>query len=282
VPTLKSFFAGFMACTLILGSLGAQDKEKLTSTALIEKCLASIGTSQARSAIINRTWDANVNVIFRLGKSQGRYSGNGTITSEVPMIRYAMTFDREDYPGEQLVYDGKKVTEAILRPNVRSDLTKIVHDYDFLLKEGLLGGALSTSWCLTSGKAPKVDYRGIKKIDGKSLHELKILAKGSGNWTVFFYFAPETFRHVLSLYELKVQPFLSGNIDESARQADAFWRIREEFDNFQNVDGLTVPGGYKLVLTFDSPVRPFITEWDFSASQIRHNQQLDPTIFSIR
>lgn len=259
-------------------------EQKMKPAELIARHLQSIGTAEARSALRNRVLDAKADVIFRLGPSKGHLGGTGSVISQAPMIRFAMTFGREDYPGEQLVFDGRKVSEALLRPHVRSDLTKIVHEYDFLLKEGLLGGTMSMAWCLFDAgeRQAKLDYRGLKKIEGKQFHELKIQPKNSGNWNVFFYFEPETFRHVRSLYELKVQPFLAGNIDESARNPDSYWRLREEFGDFRTIDGLSLPHSYKLVLTYDSQNRPFITEWDFTTTQIRHNQELDSATFTIR
>ena len=282
VTCLLAFAAGLAltACT----SAAFPREEKMKPAELIARHLDSIGKAEARSAVRNQEVAAKVNAIFRLGSSLGQFTGTGSIISQAPMIRYAMNFNREDYPGEQMVFDGRKVSEATLRPAVRSDLTKIVHDYDFILKEGLLGGTLSSTWCLLDpgARQAKLDYRGIKKIDGRQLHELRIQPKGSSNWNVFLYFEPETFRHVLSTYELKVQPYLAGRIDESARQADSYWRLREQFADFKETDGITIPMSYTLRLTFDSPDHPFITTWEFRVTEVHHNQPLDASVFTIR
>jgi hypothetical protein len=122
----------------------------------------------------------------------------------------------------------------------------------------------------------------MRDFAGRQLHEVRIQPRSSGNWDIFLYFELDTFRHVLSLYQLKVQPFLARNIDESARQADSYWRLREEFADFQTSEGVSVPHAYKLVLTYDSSDRPFITEWNFAVTQVRHNQDLEPAAFTVR
>jgi len=47
-----------------------------------------------------------------------------------------------------------------------------VNSQDFIVKEGLLGGELSTAWALQNldGNRVKIEYIGLKKVDG---HELQ-------------------------------------------------------------------------------------------------------------
>lgn len=52
--------------------------------------------------------------------------------------------------------------------------------------------------------------------------------------------------------------------------------------DFQTSEGLTIPRTYRLVLTYDSPNRPFITQWDYAVTCVRHNQDLEPAVFAIR
>lgn len=52
-----------------------------------------------------------------------------------------MSFKHPEYPGEQFVHDGKSVGLGTRRPTQWSDLAKLVHQYDFLLTEGVLGAA---------------------------------------------------------------------------------------------------------------------------------------------
>jgi hypothetical protein len=131
-----------------------------------------------------------------------------------------MSFNHVEYPGERFICEGKDVSVDIRRPTQRSDLAKLVHDYPFLLKEGLLGGTTSVAWCLLAmeERQPKLEYRGLKKIEGRQVHELKYQAKKrAADFKIFLYFESDTFRHVLSEYELRVQPWVVSNLDDSAK-----------------------------------------------------------------
>lgn len=238
----------------------------------MEKHLASIGTAEARAATRNRVVAGDADVVFRLGAS-GQLSGTGNFISEGRMIRLGMIFNGVEYPGESFAFDGKKVTVAQIQPGVRSRFGNFVLTYDALLKEGLLGGTLSTAWPLLdlAHRQPKLQYTGLKKIEGKQLHELKYeIKKGGTDLQVALYFDPESFRHVRSQYTLSLPEAMGGSPEVSS--------LVETFDNFKEVDGLTLPHAYKIILQRSG----YLAEWNFVVTQVMHNQQIDPKWFVVQ
>ncbi len=72
-----------------------------------------------------------------------------------------------DYRGEQFVTDGDKVSVAATTSNHKwSDLGEFVKAQDQIVREGLLGGELTTAWALLNlaeNKA-KLNFDGEKKV----------------------------------------------------------------------------------------------------------------------
>lgn len=257
--------------------------EKMRTEELVAKHLESIGTATARAAAKNRVMNGAAEVTFRLG-AQGHLVGKSTILSEGNKYRLEMSFLHEQYLGEQIAYNGQNVTAGTVRSGVRTNLASFLYNYDFLLKEGLVGGTTSSGWFLldVAGRQPKLEYGGLKNIDGKKLHELKYKGgKGAGTFQTFFYFDPVTFRHVLSLYSLRVPAYLANTMPSLTQdQLEGSYRLREEFGAFKTVDGLTLPHFYKLVLTVEGQDQTFLADWTINISQVLHNQQLNAGSFN--
>ncbi len=267
-----------------LCSSGFPAKEpKLTAEEIVAKHLAAIGSPEARAAVRSRAVTGDTKAIFRLG-AQGTIEGKGLILSEGRKLRLDFKFNVVDYPGEQIVYDGEKVNVGQIRPGVRSQLSAFLYTYDICAKEGFLGGALSTAWPLLdlSSHPARLDYTGIKKIEGRQLHEIKYKAKkGSADLAIALYFDPETFRHIRTQYRLVRPSQMVSNPSESAGMRDTIFTLWETFDNFKEVEGLTLPQFLKLDFTIEGQAQTVMSEWDFAVTQIAHNQQIDPKYFKI-
>jgi len=260
---------------------GAKD-EKLKPEELIAKHLASIGSADKRKAAQSRTASGAVQVVFRTGGS-GTLNGKGNILSQGSSARLGFAFPALDYPGEQLAFDGNKVTTGLMNPGNRSPFGNFVYENDVLMKEGLLFGSLSTSWALldVTAKQPKLDSNGLKKIDGRQLHELKYQArKGNGNVQAFFYFDPETFRHVRSQFKVEIPTQNVSRITDTAELAR--YLIVESFDDFKEVDGLTLPHSYKLDFTIDAPKGGMFTTWSYVIDRINHNEPIERPLFVLQ
>jgi len=260
---------------------GAKD-EKLKPEELIAKHLESIGPAEKRKAIKTRATAGTAQVVFRVG-GNGNLSGKGNILSDGPSVRMGFNFPALDYPGEQLAFDGSKVTAGQISPGNYPPFSGFIYQNDFLLKEGLLFGALSTGWTLldVSSKQPKLESTGLKKIEGRELYELKYLSRSTKvNMQAWLYFEPETFRHVRSQYKLEVPATQMTRITDSAEMVR--YQILEQFDQFKEVDGLTLPHAYKLDFTIDSPRGGLLTSWTHAIDRVIHNQSFDRQLFSLQ
>ncbi len=273
-----------IAFVLLLPALLFGRGRKVKPDELVTKHLDSIGTADARAAARNRVILGNAGVVFKVGAS-GQLSGTGNLMSEGPMIRLGLIFDTAEYSGELFGFDGKNVTVAQLRPGVRSRFGTFIFTYGALLREGLLGGTMSTAWPLLdlARSEPKLQYAGLKTIDGRQLHALKYQSKKGGTeLQVTLYLDPESFRHVRTLYKLEVPDSLAPNLLESPQQSVTNYEIVETFDNFKEVDGLTLPHAYRIVFSASGGQRnSFMAEWSFAATKILHNQQIDPNLFVV-
>jgi len=271
--------------------------EKMTSQELIAKHLEAIGTPAARMAVKNRLINGTAEVDFHIG-AWGKRAGKSMVVSEGKKYRLGISFPMVDYTGEQVAFDGKTVTLEEIRPGVRSNLTAFLYDTGFIFSEGLLGGVTSTNWLFLDldGRKPKpkIEYRGLKKIDGRSLYQLTYEGEKSGvHFLVHFYFDPSTYQHVLSVHEY-TRPWsfssgggsgggggrTSGGGGVGTEQSGGIVNIVEEFGSFKGIDGLMLPRYYRLELSYYG--QGFTAEWIMNFAEILHNQQLNPSLFNLQ
>lgn len=253
-------------------SVDTNAMQKMKPEELVAKHLASIGTPEALAAVRNRTVKGTSTVVFRPGPDN-RSSGTAEIISDGKSVRLGWLFQALNYPGEIFTFDGNKVGSIFVKPGVRSALTQFINANDVLVREGLLGGTLSTAWALLDvpGRKARIEYNGIKKKGGKDVHEIRYIArKGGGNVRVFMYFDAQTFRHVRTEYAL----FQLG-------QEERRYYITEEFENFVTADGLTLPTVYKMNYTIEETSSAMI-DWTITATEIQHNQQIDSKAFILQ
>jgi hypothetical protein len=271
-----------LALCLSLPGLLAKDA-KLKAEDVVAKHLASIGTPEAREAVQNRVVSGTVRMIHQQGGT-GQFLGLINIISEDQKVRLGMNFETLTYYSDQFAFDGDKVAVDQFRPGERSTLSKFFYDHDVIIKEGLLGGILSTAWPLLdlTARQAKLDYTGLKTIEGKKLHEVKYSAKkGGGDLQIYLYFDPENFRHVRTRYRLeKPDAALSGTMSGQGREM-TIYTLLEQFDNFGAIDGLTLPQMYMLQLNIQGQSDTILHDWDAKISQIMQNQQIDPKYFTI-
>jgi hypothetical protein len=258
----------------------AQDK-KLTVEELIRRHLDSIGSEQARAIPNNRVVSGKVKLISRVGTASN-IEGQAAIASSGTKLRFSLAFPSAQYPGEQFGFDGSKVRTGFLPGGRRSPLSLFLEQQSTMLKDGLLGGTLSTAWALlrTEQLKPKLEYRGVKKIEGRELHLMTYRAqKGSPDLTVTLFFN-SSFQHVRTLYEFKVPARLGEGPNESTRFQEDYYQITEDFDDFRASDGLMVPRKYRVQLSVQTSRGSNVFDWNVSIEQVLHNQALDEQVFS--
>jgi len=183
----------------------AQNK-KLTPEELIARHLDSIGTAEARSKTSNRVAGGETKFISRLGGS-AIVDGQAMMVSSGAKLRFGIKLPLSDYTGEDMAFDGERAATGLLPQGRRSPLSAFFSSQNLPLREGLIGGTLSTAWPLLrlDQAQPKLDYRGLKKVDGRQLHEVGYRPrKGSGDLKVSLFFDPETFRHVRTRYSFEI------------------------------------------------------------------------------
>jgi hypothetical protein len=260
------------------------EEAKLNAEDVVARHLASIGAPEARAAVKSRIMSGSVQMVYLLGGS-GQLSGKINILSEDRKVRVGMNLGAIDYPGDQFAFDGDKVTVGQIRSRVRSSFSEFLYNNDYIVKEGLLCGTLSTTWPLldVKGRQGKLNYAGLKTIDEKQLHEVQYTPKKrGGEMQVYFYFDPENFRHVRTRIRFVQPDRASTTIGASSGFQGTVYILDEKFDNFEVVDGLTLPQKYVLELTVNSEAGSLIIHWDTTFSQTAHNQQIDPKYFTVK
>jgi len=277
----------------------AQNK-KLTPEELIARHLDSIGTAEARSKASSRVAGGETKFIARIGGS-ANVDGQAMMVSSGAKLRFGIKLPLNDYPGEDMAFDGERAATGLLPQGRRSRLSAFFSSQNLPLREGLIGGTLSTAWPLLrlDQAKPKLDYRGLKKVDGRQLHEVSYRPqKGSSDLKVSLFFDPETFRHVRTRYSFEIGATI-GTRENPNQNTESYYSLTEDFDDFRAVDDLTLPHKYKLQLSIQgssaaaasaSPnaqgagANPasLLHDWTLTIKQIEHNTKIDDLIFVIK
>src|SRR5215471_7542949 len=166
---LFTMIAGFA-----LASMYASAKEPgLKPEDLVTKHLASIGTPEAIAAAKSRVVEGRVHFTFQ--SQTAAEDGKQTFASQGDKLHFYVGLPNPNYRGERFISDGSKIYIADIKPGIRSSLGEFIHVQDRIIREGLWGGVLSTDWALLAldQRHPKLSYAGLKKIDGRELHELR-------------------------------------------------------------------------------------------------------------
>jgi len=120
---------------------------------------------------------------------------------------------------------------------------------------------------------------------------LRYKPKKGSDQEIDLFFDQETFRHVLTVYKLTIQPTLSRGVtyqgqqvesgDEvQSRQSETRYRVEERFSDFKTADGLTLPMHYNLHFSRElQSGATSVYDWDVTIANIVDNAQLDPRNF---
>lgn len=262
---------------------------KLTPEDLVSRHVQSIGSVEAIQKVQNRALNATVVATSQFARA-GTMPGKASILSKGPKTRIGINIDVLDYPSEQFTFDGTRTAAGSSLPGVQGPLGDFVHLNGILMREGLVGGVLTTAWPLLDlpARKPLLSYGGLKKIDGKEYHLLKYKPnKGAMAANVQMFFDPETFRHVRTQYYVEAAGG-TGQIPsqgEGKGQTASLTRVQviEEFGDFKEKDGLQLPHSYTIRYSGDGSGRTLMARWALTVTQLDHN---NPTIedkhFAIR
>lgn len=262
--------------------------QKITAEDVIAKHLDSIGTKEKREAIKNQFVLADVLLTAKSSTTSG--TGKGVILSEGGKNLWAMNFNLNEYPQDRYVFDGKETKVGYTNPGVRSVLGGFILSYKELLREGLMGGTLTSSWVLLNldGKKGKVSFDGTKKIDGQETYVLSFTPRGGSDLNIKMFFDTKKFRHLRSEYNRTVSAGQALSINSSARQTSSYYKLVEDFSDFQNINGITIPKVYKISYSYinNSLVKSATNqnqefEWTFTVTNFSINQDIDQNSFMI-
>lgn len=273
--------------------------------------LSSIGDAATRAAAKTRVFEASTQFKVLTGGSGQMTDGRTVIVSDGHKVQLMMKFPTSNYHGERFICDGKKVSVAVSTDaQKRSNFGNFIYIQDVVLREGLLGGALTTAWPLLDleRRRPRLTYDGLKTTDGRQLYEVRYIPSKGQDVEIWLYFDPESFHHVLTVYSLSIQAQLAqggqlgglampelggkpgslqGTVSPDAAQASAQqqtrFRIEERFSEFRTADGLTLPTRYNI--HFSQEIQggnTTILAWDSSGTRILQNVSLDARNFEVK
>ncbi len=215
----------FLVLVLSCGITAAAKKPKLTPEEIVQRHLESLGP--AASVAERKSLKAEGQVLFEvIVGGQGQLQGPSTFICDGKKLRMSMVFDINDYPGEDVAYNGKGVEVGWIQPGVRSAMGQFFYQFDEVITEGLFGGALSTAWSILNLKSlnPKLKYEGLKKVDGNRNHTIKYQRRKGTDVQTRLYFEPETFRHTHTIYKVRISsPIVAGSDGASATQPETWY-----------------------------------------------------------
>ena len=271
----------------------ASAADKMRAEDVVAKHLASVGAEETRASIHNRIVAGTV-VFTVTAPNNAKFEGDVILASEGNKNMIAMAFGRAVVQ-EKFVFDGSKVTAESPRPGSRGFWGDFLLTHDNIVKHGLVGGVLSDSWPLfnLSDKKQSLEYRGTKKIDGKTLLEIEYVPRGSSDLKIVLFFDSETFQHVRSEYTRVISAGLgsattlgsgvrAGAQDASGQQRPTRYKMVEEFGDFKKEGGLSLPHSYKVKLELDTRGGTQVVNWDFTLTDFAFNQPIPPATFNAK
>jgi hypothetical protein len=279
---IAAFFLIAASCRMSGAEIKTED--------VVARHLDSIGTAEVRSAAKTRLVRGTSRFKIPLSGG-GEPEGTSALVSEGRKAVVMIKLSNGDYRGEQFVTDGDKVyVAATASSHRRTSFGEFVQSQDQIVREGLMGGTLTTSWALLNldVNQPKLSYNGLKKIDGAEAYEIGYHSKKKDDLTIHLYFDKDTYRHVMTTYSLTLASGLAPtagvtDITQTAKQKETRYTIEEKFSDFETSEGLTLPSKY--VIHFTQELQNGTTEvyeWDIGADEVSNNVGLDPKNFQVK
>jgi hypothetical protein len=250
---------------------------------ILARHLDAIGPASARSAAKSRVVEGTT--IYKiLAGGTGSIEGRSVFASQAHKTRYLLKVTANTYHGEQFIFDGDHVdVAATYADKSRSELANFLRGQEAPIRDGLLGGVLSTAWpALATDSAKRFTYVGIKKVDGKDLNAFRYKPKKGSDLEILVYFDLQTSQHVRTTYQAEQSAQIGSNDIQSAHAQPTRYFMTEEFSQFRQSDGLTLPTRYTLRFHSEQPALTKEVEWDITVARILNNIDMDPRNFEIK
>ena len=242
--------------------------EKITPEEVVAKHLEAIGPAETRDWNRSRIVSASSTINLKTG-GRGVISGPALIASHKDKVLVKAEFGSPNYPFEKFSFDGEKMRTRQYTPGVRSPLAEFFMSHNTPFSEGLIGGTLSTAWPLlhVTLRAPKLQYAGTAKIDGRQAHKLKYTPHKGGELKITLFFDAETFHHLRTEYEQVIAAPMGENPGQSASLREQRFKLVEDFRDFSAEDGLTLPHRYTIQYTIFRQTHPLALDWSFDLAK---------------
>jgi len=267
----------YLAITAVIPTLLAVCAAKdLEISDLVKKNLESIGTDSARATVKSRVTQGPVRLVYLTGGA-GMLDGKQVVASEGNKMVVLLKLLNPKYHGERFISDGEKTSVTQISPGAYSPFGEFVMVHDEILREGLLGGTLSTNWALAhlNERHAKLRYEGLKKVGEVELHRVDYAPAKHSDLEIKLYFELDTFRHVLTTYSMTISPKIATTDDQTARQRPGYYQVEERFGDFKQTDGLQLPSRWVLRFSKDDP--PISSNPDSSPPQARYSNSHSTT-----
>lgn len=287
---MKKLFS--LSLLFLLASLQAysQKPEKITIDDLISRHLASIGDKDALAAASTRVLTGKGTLTSKLGSGVSNFiiEGGAQFASMPNRVVYAIDFSNATYSYEKIAFDGSTITYGL--PSGRTTLlVGYIKAQNAILKDGLLGGALSAAWPLLdvkSGQKIKLEMAGMTKIDGKPCYKVKYSSGRTGDMKVGLYFDADTFRHVRTEYLYTIEPRIGTSpTDTQSSSRVERYQLVEDFSDFAAAGKLTLPMTYKITLTSEGQISTSTgtneRQWLMNFDKVYYDQKLGPESFKV-
>jgi hypothetical protein len=277
----KKISKTFLVVFLLNACVFSVNSQELTPEEAIAKHLDSIGTKEKRDEIKNRLVAGTSEFASKLPSR--KTAGKAIFVSDANNLFFVSSFNSREYPFEKIGFFKGKVNLPFVTSGTRSPLGAFIADHHKILSDGLLTGSISGTWTLLNLQEPKGVFKsaGTKKVDGRETYVLNYFPKGvsSSEFTVKLFFDSQTFRHVRTEYHRVVAP-KEAVFGVLGQQGGVKISLREDFGDFKETGGLTLPHSYKIHYETDSTSGTFEYDWGFRVIQYLFNQNLDPNFFT--
>jgi hypothetical protein len=282
VAAICMIAVGLLTTAASITSAALPVADKMKPEEVIAKHLESIGTAEARAAAKSRIIQGNTIATFRVG-GKGQAEGGSVLASTSDKSLVSIVYGNSEYPYERVGFDGKRVTVSEIRPGQRSTIGRFFMQHEELLREGLLGGTLSSAWPLldATAKNAKLKYAGTKKVNNREAHVLKYEPRKSSGLEIRFFFDSETFQHIRTEYEQRLVQGMTSQPGQTQQQGDSITKLIEEFSDFKTEGGLSLPHAYRLQLSIESNSRRVLQDWEFTLTKFVFNQPMSDQEFDV-
>lgn len=307
-----------LCSTCVLVSKSRAANPPTNADELVALHLDSIASPTVRAGLKTRVVQAPVHYTILVGGA-GVLDGKAQIASDGKKLVFMLKLPNNEYHGEQFVFDGDKDKVAFsTAQQARSAFGSFVFVQDAVIREGLVGGALTTAWPLLNleERKAKLSFDGLKKIDGQELYDIRYRPHKNTDLEIHLYFDPQTYRHVETTYSYSVIQSLTGSssaVTAAAANGEApvtagspgksgngmspggspetaqarlnpnRYRLTEKFSEFKTVDGVTLPTHYDIQFSQElQNGKTMLSDWDLKGVEVSNNMSLDPRNFEVK